>query len=282
MPPQIEVLELRPGFRQFHGMYAGITSLVFTPTGPGPHPVLLFLEDAREDAALPDIAVLAPRALPSFIELPAMPFDPWPFCVLTPSYKLYSRDDCSGVVPFLQAFQRDIAGSDKKVDESRIYVTGVGAGAAHALQLALDHPNFFAAVCAVSDAVPMALAVKPGNLPSSHPEQCPVWYIVATNERDKAQKAEAVRRALESAGFGDVRVSSCELGMPSAGERAYAAGSDVYPWLLASVRRSDANSRAGTGAMAGAAAGPSRSRTSTSSGHHVMSPASGGTALAHV
>lgn len=110
-----------------------------------------------------------------------------------------------------------------KIDEDRIYLTGLSMGGYGSWRLAADHPERFAAVIPVCGAGNPADADKLRNLP--------IWAWHGTDDSAVPfQKSVEMVEAIKKAGGTSIRFTSLEGVGHNSWEAAYATP-DLYQWL---------------------------------------------------
>eukprot|EP00741_Cyanophora_paradoxa_P003589 tig00000093_g3486.t1 len=215
MPPPVETMHLRSGHRHFHSLYAGCPTNVYTPEGPGPWPLVLFLADeeprARGAPADPE-ARLRREVEAALLEVAAV----------SPVHAWFRPDPAARLPALLAAFQRDLRHSGKALDPARFYLTGVGAGASAALELAATQPGLFAAAVIVgaASALPGAAAALADT---------PLWIF---QDPQSAADSAPLAAALRAAGARELRVTEVKAGRAEACRAAFAS-----PDLPACTRR---------------------------------------------
>ncbi len=123
-----------------------------------------------------------------------------------------------------------------KVDEDRVYLTGLSMGGYGSWRLAADHPERFAAVVPVCGAGNVADAPKLKNLP--------IWVWHGTDDPAVPfQRSVEMVDAIKKAGGTSIRFTSLEGIGHNSWEAAYASP-DVYQWL---EKQTVSNNRARTG-----------------------------------
>jgi len=110
-----------------------------------------------------------------------------------------------------------------KVDEDRIYLTGLSMGGYGSWRLAADHPERFAAVVPVCGAGKTADAERLKNLP--------IWAWHGTDDPAVPfQRSAEMVEAIKQAGGTNIRFTSLEGIGHNSWEAAYASP-DLYQWL---------------------------------------------------
>ena len=110
-----------------------------------------------------------------------------------------------------------------KVDEDRIYLTGLSMGGYGSWRLAADHPERFAAVVPICGAGKTADAERLKNLP--------IWAWHGTDDPAVPfQSSTEMVEAIKQAGGTNIRFTSLEGIGHNSWEAAYASP-DLYQWL---------------------------------------------------
>lgn len=194
----------------------GARYLLYLPAGydenEGDWPLLLFLHGAGERGDSLDLAkahgpprlVEAGQDLPFIVVSPQAPRDTW-----------WGTD-------VLNALLDEVVGNHR-VDEDRVYVTGLSMGGFGTWALAAAYPQRFAAIAPVCGGGEPVLACNARNVPT--------WaFHGALDEVVPLARSEEMVRALEACG-GDVRLTV----YPEAGHDSWTetyANPGLYEWLL--------------------------------------------------
>jgi len=194
-------------------------------------PLMLFLHGRGEsDGPLSIVKKWGPPRLIEHGEAP-------PYIVVSPQCP---RSPESWPLPSQQALLLallDYVEKTYKVDEDRIYLTGLSMGGYGSWRLAADHPERFAALVPVCGAGKTSDAEPLKNLP--------IWVWHGTDDpavpfQRSVEMVEAIRKAGSTA----IRFTSLEGIGHNSWEAAYASP-DLYQWLdkqTASKNRARANS----------------------------------------
>lgn len=175
-------------------------------------PLIFFLHGAGERGA--DLELVKRQGLPRIVES----IQGFPFIVLSPQCPPamgWSRE-------YLLALLDDIAGK-YRADPGRIYLTGISMGGYVTWNLAILHPNRFAAIAPICGGGDPHLAHRLAHLP--------VWAFHGARDTivplsESEEMVEAVRKA-----GGDVRFTV----YPDAGHDSWTpsySNPDLYDWFL--------------------------------------------------
>lgn len=136
----------------------GIRYLLYLPVDYGFHkltPLLLFLHGSGERGN--DLSLLKSYGPPGIVEK----HKDLPFIIVSPqcAYDDYWKSD------LLNNFLNEVI-NDHHVDKNRIYLSGVSMGAYGAFDLAMHHPEMFAAIIPICGGGNMDLLYKIKNIPT--------------------------------------------------------------------------------------------------------------------
>lgn len=184
-----------------------------------PWPVVLFLHGSGErgdDLDLvklhgPPMQAAAGRHLPFLLVAPQCPADHW---------WTWLQDE---LLSLLDEIERDFP-----VDHDRVYLTGLSMGGIGSWELALRHPNRFAAVVPICGASQPWLAPRLRNVP--------VWAFHNAEDNDVPARGTREMVAAVQAAGGTATATIYD----AAGHDAWTAAYDdpkLYPWLLEQRRR---------------------------------------------
>ncbi len=175
-------------------------------------PLILFLHGSGERGT--DLQLVKREGLPRWLDR----WQHFPFVVVSPQCP--RRQDWS--IDALTALLAEIL-AGYRIDEERIYVTGLSTGAVAALKLAIRHPDRFAAIAAVTThRIPDSLcAIKAVPVRVFHN---------AGDERVPVKKARDLVKAFKACG-GDAELTV----YPALGHDAWTETyetSELYEWFL--------------------------------------------------
>jgi predicted peptidase len=202
----------------------GLRYLLYTPVeygeGTGRWPLILFLHGDGERGD--DLRLLKQEGLPRFLEGRLR----FPFLVVSPQLPRRSSWDSGRLLDFL-----DEVTSSLRVDEDRVYVTGLSSGALAAWELALKASGRIAAI------VPIATPAVPRDL--CRMKEVAVWAF--HGEQDARVPARRSRKAVDTlrACGGEARLTIYPAEGHDAWTRAYSEQA-LYDWLAAHRRRGPA------------------------------------------
>lgn len=216
----------RPAIQQSLSMRRKITKevscryLLYLPPGYSssakPFPLLLFLHGAGERGT--DLERVKVHGPPKLVEAG----QDFQFVIASPQCpesETWSSDALAALID-------EVVGS-YRIDEDRLYVTGLSMGGHGTWALALDYPDRFAAIAPICGAGDSLRAGRIANLP--------VW--VFHGERDETvsiERAENMVRAIEEAG-GKPRFTRVPEGGHDVWTDAY-GNSALYEWFLSHHR----------------------------------------------
>lgn len=175
-------------------------------------PLILFLHGAGERGT--DLNKVRNHSLPRKVDA-----DPdFPFVVISPQCPVgQSWDPVVLHLLLVDSIEK------YKIDESRVYLTGLSMGGYGTWALACEHPELFAAIAPICGGGTPGLANKLADIPT--------W--VFHGEDDQAvpiQKSEEMVSALKNAG-GDVRFTRFENTGHDSWTKAY-SNDELYLWFL--------------------------------------------------
>lgn len=175
-------------------------------------PLILFLHGSGERGT--DLRLVKREGLPQWLDR----WQRFPFVVVSPQCP--TRQDWS--IEALKALLDEVLAT-RRIDEERVYVTGLSTGAVASLKLAIRHPDRFAAIAAVTaHRIPENLcAIK----------AIPVrLFHNAGDGRVPVKKARDLLKAIEACG-GDVQLTLHPEQGHDAWTRTYET-SELYEWFL--------------------------------------------------
>lgn len=197
-----------------------ISYLLYLPKDYGSRakwPLMLFLHGRGESDG--PLSIVAKWGPPRRIEHGEAP----PYIVVSPQCP---RSPESWPQPGQQALLvalLDHVTKTYKVDEDRVYLTGLSMGGYGSWRLAADHPERFAAV------VPICGAGKPSD--AEQLKNLPIWVWHGTDDPAVPfQRSVEMVDAIKKAGSTTVRFTSLEGIGHNSWEAAYASP-DLYQWL---------------------------------------------------
>lgn len=176
-------------------------------------PMILFLHGVGERGN--DLAQVLLYGLPPYVESR----EDFPFVVVAPQCPLEADWDTET----LYALTRH-AGKLYRIDERRLYLTGISMGGFGTWDMACKYPDLFAAIA------PVCGGGDPGKV--DRIKHLPVWvFHGARDSLVPVQKADDMVHALQDVG-GNVRYTRYEKVGHDAWNRAY-PNADLYAWFLA-------------------------------------------------
>jgi predicted peptidase len=193
-----------------------INYLLYLPEGYDKNgkswPLLLFLHGAGESGN--DLAKIKKHGPPKLIEAGK----DFPFIVVSPQSERFGWDPQT-----LNALLDDIV-AHYKVDQDRIYVTGLSMGGFGTWALAAAHPDRFAAIVPICGGGNRSDARRLKDLP--------IWVFHGAKDKTvPPSRSESMVKALKAAGAPEVRFTL----YPEAGHDSWTETYDnpeVYQWLL--------------------------------------------------
>lgn len=200
--------------------YVGTEYLLYVPEtyhdSDRDWPLLLFLHGGGATGT--DIHRVKETAIPRMLEAGRE----FPFLIVSPQHKKGTRFSND----FLSALLDEIV-DDFRVDEDRIYVTGLSGGGTATWNLALEYPRRFAAIAPIC-----GRGIPEGAKRIKH---LPAWVFHGARDRLRPVRAsEEMVEALRAVG-GNVRFTV----YPDAGHDSWTEtynNPEFYEWLLAQKR----------------------------------------------
>ncbi len=187
-------------------------------------PLILFLHGAGERGD--DLNLIKPHGIPRIVEERAAAGDPLPFVTLSPQCPMDHR--WSDYLPVLEQLLTE-ALNNLNIDPLQVYLTGLSMGGFGAWHLAVEYPQYFAALAPVCGG---------GSRVYGFPERVctirdiPAWvFHGAKDDIVPIQESEIMVDTLKACG-GDVRFTV----YPNAGHDSWTetySNPELYAWFLA-------------------------------------------------